>query len=600
MAPVVMVCSSLFFSCSKILDKEPEVTLVSTQVYRNVFDADAAIIGLYGKLMGLAKQYVVLNELRADLMDVTTNADVYLQEINTHSVSANNPYADPRPFYAVINDCNDILKNFNIMRRQQKFKELEYQQRYSDVGTLRSWLYLQLGIHFGQVPYVTDPLETVDAVKDQSKYPLLPFRNLLDSLIAFTEALPFKNPYPAGTNLAITVDASNTQSFFIEKNSFMGDLYLWKGSYDQTAYKKAATYYRRLMESTGYNLSAGSEQFYQQYKMPFANVTNNNDLAVGYIRFHELDVNLLVENNSQGWRSMFSRGQDALWNQEWIWVLPFNSNFNPVNPFIDLFSNNGGSYLVKPSQPAIDNWNNQVQWLPGPPTYPYPATAAGLPFDARGRFTWKMLGGQPVIMKYLYNYFNGTTLIPINTLQRNGQWFLNRAAAVHLHFAEAANRDGINGDGKHRLAYALVNRGIGAAFPVLGGATDVTPFQNTMSFEDPYKFDARQGDAPRFRSDWYRNTGIRGRANLLADSLYAGNDSTTSIENMIVNEGALELAYEGYRWPDLLRMAIRTNSADSLANKIYRKLYYDGNPNAAAVKAKLMNKSNWYLPFKFK
>lgn len=142
---IVITCSAIGTSCKKMLEREPEVTLTSTQVYRNVFDADAAVIGVYGKLMGLAKQYVILNELRADLMEVTDNADEYLKQINTHNVSVNNPYANPRPFYAVINDCNDVLKNFNIMREQKKFKEVEYQQRYSDLGALRSWLYLQVG-----------------------------------------------------------------------------------------------------------------------------------------------------------------------------------------------------------------------------------------------------------------------------------------------------------------------------------------------------------------------------------------------------------------------------------------------------------------------
>ena len=132
---VILPC--LFFSCKKILDKQPESSLAADQVYRNVFDADAAITGIYGKLMGLAKQYVILNELRADLMDVTDNADADLREISNHSVSANNPYADPGPFYSLINNCNDVLKNFNIMLAQKKFKDIEYQQRYSDVGAIR-------------------------------------------------------------------------------------------------------------------------------------------------------------------------------------------------------------------------------------------------------------------------------------------------------------------------------------------------------------------------------------------------------------------------------------------------------------------------------
>jgi starch-binding outer membrane protein, SusD/RagB family len=577
---VLVVCSVSLFSCKKTFDLEPETTLSSTQVYRDVFDADAAVVGIYGKLEGLAKQYVVLNELRADLMEVTNNADPYLREINTHNVSANNPYASPRPFFELINDCNDVLYNFNIMLQQNKFKQAEYDQRYSDIGSLRSWLYLQLGIHFGQVPYVTDPLTNIDAVRDQSKYPLIPFNQLLDSLIAFTEPLPYKLPYPTTSSLVITTDASNTQRFFIEKNAFLGDLYLWKGNYN-----KAASYYRVVMEGTGYTLSS---PFYD-FKIRWADVVTNNDLAVGYTRFREMDERTLVDNNSQGWRSMFARPQDATWRWEWLWVLPFNSNFSPQNPFIDLFSNRGGSYLVKPSQQAIDNWNSQTQ-------------ANGFPYDARGRLTYKILDGQPVIMKYLYNYLGESTLVPTNPLLRNGQWFLNRAGAVHLHYAEAANRDNHS-----RIAFAIAFNGISANYPAPSGATDVTNYQNTLNEPYPYNFDARFGDAPSYRGTWHQNVGLRGRARLNTDTIPANisrTDSINLIEPRILNEGALELAYEGYRWPDLLRIALRRlNDPGSdpafLANKIYDKLRKDGDPAAADVRTKLLNKDNWYLPFKW-
>src|SRR4051794_13989791 len=230
--PYLLTCIVLAagsFSCRKALDIEPETRLSSNQVYRNVFDADAAVIGIYGKLMGLARQYEVLNELRGDLMNVTDNADADLRDINNHSATASNPYADPRPFYSLINNCNDALKNFTIMLQQNKFKQDEFNQRYSDVGAVRSWLYLQLGIHFGQVPYVTDPLESIEQVQDQSKYPVLPFNQLLDSLISFTQSLPYLLPYPPGSSQLITVDANNTSRFFLDKNSVLGDLNLWRG-----------------------------------------------------------------------------------------------------------------------------------------------------------------------------------------------------------------------------------------------------------------------------------------------------------------------------------------------------------------------------------
>jgi starch-binding outer membrane protein, SusD/RagB family len=334
------------------------------------------------------------------------------------------------------------------------------------------------------------------------------------------------------------------------------------------------------MEQTGYFIPGGGEDFFNAHRVRFADVVSNNDLSVGYTRFREMDMNELVESNTQGWRSMFARGQDVIWRWEWLWVLPFNSNFNPVNPFIDLFSNRGGSYLVKPSQAAMDKWNSQLQ-------------SNGFPFDARGNFTWKSLNGQPVITKYLYNYLDGSTLLPNNPLAKPGQWFLNRAAAVHLHFAEAANRDGRN-----RLALAIMDHGIPSVNPVPSGTTDVTNYAHTMYDAPPYDFDGRMGDFPRFRADWHRSAGIRGRARLTSVAVVG--DSTTSIENSIIEESALELAYEGYRWPDLLRVALRRSDPAFLADKIYDKLQKDGNPQAAAVRAKLMNKDNWYLPFKFK
>ncbi|MBO9200496.1 MULTISPECIES: hypothetical protein [Niastella] len=75
--------------------------------------------------------------------------------------------------------------------------------------------------------------------------------------------------------------------------------------------------------------------------------------------------------------------------------------------------------------------------------------------------------------------------------------------------------------------------------------------------------------------------------------------STLFIEDQVISEAGLELAYEGRRWPDLLRIALRRNDPAFLADKIYNKLAAEHNPAAADVRARLMNKDNWYLPFKW-
>lgn len=559
-------------SCQNYVEVEPQDKLNSDQVYRDVFDADAAVVGIYGKFMGLAEKHVILNELRADLLSPTMNAGLDLQELNEHSTSINNPYANPKDFYEVINLCNDVLKNFKAMVADNRMNVDEFNERYSDIGTLRSWIYLQLGIHYGQVPYITEPIEDIDDILNLNQYTRIPFNQLIDELVNFTESLPYTATYSAGSSLIINVDGYNTAKFFINKECVLGDLQLWKGNY-----LEAASHYKMTMET-----GTGSGDFsvlFDTYRVKYAEVATNNDLAVGYLRFREQDARSLVDNNTQGWRSIFAREKDALWNTEWIWSLPFDSNFAPKNPFIDLFSNQGGKYLVKPSQNAVNLWDNQVQ-------------RNGFPYDARGqKFSYNIINGQPVIMKYLYRYLNSTTKTPIDLFVRDGDWLLYRAAKLHLRYAEAANRDG-----EHRLANALLNFGLQAEYTV-DGETDVTNIEQTK-LPFPYNFDARQGDFPYYRGDWHRNGGVRGRAYVQRAEVVG--DSLISIENNLIKEAALELAFEGDRWGDLVRIALRRNDPAFLADKIYDKLVKEGNPKAEEVRTRLMDTANWYLPFNWK
>lgn len=590
----VLAGSLALSSCKKIFDIEPESGLAKEQTYRNVFDADAAVLGVYGKLLKLAKPYVLLNELRADLMSPTVNADQYLRQLSNHNVTEDNPYIDPAPFYEVILNCNDVMKNFNIMLAEKKMKQNEYNERYADVASVRTWVYLQLGIHFSKdakgavgIPYITDPLATIQDVKDESKYQWLPFRQLLAELIKTMESLPTLEMYNSSASLMTTVDQYRTEKFFIMKKVLLGDLYLWNAAYDPSSYNKAAVAYRQIIS---YYDDKGNENTKKNYYkiIGVIAVENGNQLAVQYVRYRESDLNALYESNTEGWRSMFSRGKlsyDQQFDWEWIWHLPFSSSFEPKNPFIDLFSNVGGSYLVQPSQQAMDNWNSQTQ-------------KNGVPFDARGRFTYKTIAGQPVIMKYLYYSIDGSSFLPtINTTTRTGEWWLYRAASVWQHFAEAANRDGYP-----KLGFAVVNQGIRSTYDLnpKNPPYDYDIIQNTLSLPNPYKFDARSLESsagyPQTRANDREIAGLRGRAYLPSRQLVG--DSTIAVENMLVDESALELAYEGQRWADLLRVAIRRDDPAYIASRVGDKLRKDGG-NAGAAQGKLMARE-YYLPFRWK
>jgi hypothetical protein len=146
----------------------------------------------------------------------------------------------------------------------------------------------------------------------------------------------------------------------------------------------------------------------------------------------------------------------------------------------------------------------------------------------------------------------------------------------------------------------LLNSGITGAFPAPG--SDVTNFHNTLYESFPFNFDARNSGStgvPFYRADWYRNIGIRARANLV-DITVPASDSLLNIETNLIKETALENAFEGTRWPDLLRIAIRRNDPSFVADRVFNKLIRSGVSSgaASAARAKLLAR-DWYLPFKW-
>ena len=66
------------------------------------------------------------------------------------------------------------------------------------------------------------------------------------------------------------------------------------------------------------------------------------------------------------------------------------------------------------------------------------------------------------------------------------------------------------------------------------------------------------------------------------------------VEDLIINEMALEGSFEGYRFYDLMRVALRRNDPAYLANPIARR----GGETNATLQALLMDQKNWYLPLR--
>lgn len=560
---------SLITAC-EFMDPDPGEVVTEENMYRDKNDANAIVKGIYGKFITLAEQYVVLNELRADLMDVTPNAHYFLQEINLHKTpGSDNPYADPVPFYELINQCNDALANFTRMRDDLKLLQDDYNQRYADIGALRSLIYLNLVIHFGEVPYITKPIASVESISQlKEEAPVLGIEAMVDSLVSFMETLPTYERY-TDPEMKTSIDGYQMEVLFIDKKFFMGDLYLWDEQYNM-----AATMYKQVMDT-----DIGLDE-YDTYKVPITydpyNVDNYNSQ---YYRYRDYDINSALNH----WPWMFSTNeQDRDYLFEWIWVMEFDEIYSPANPFFTLFSKSQGEYMLKPSQSIIDLWDAQVQ-------------SNGFVGDFRGKtgsYEVDPSGANPEITKYTAEF---DILEPFD---KSGKFMLQRSALLHLRFSEAANRDD-----HHLLAYHLVNNGIIGYKPIpdtMFYAGAVVENFNRTGEPFPYDFDGLKSEAyhnpPGVRGDYYRNGGIRGRVYLNNIEIPDGEDSLAFIENMIIDETALELAFEGNRWGDLVRLSIRQNDPSILADRIYEKLVKGNHPEANEIHAKLMSRENWFLP----
>jgi hypothetical protein len=192
-------------------------------------------------------------------------------------------------------------------------------------------------------------------------------------------------------------------------------------------------------------------------------------------------------------------------------------------------------YLIKPTSVLIDLYKKQISQN-GQPT--------GDVYRGLG-VTYDVVDEHNVIHKYLID----------DAVPASSDIIINRVSDVHLLLAEALNLAG-----EHKDALDLVNA-------------------NNSQF-DLY---------------WRRGNGIRERVYLQNHSIPAGiTDSTTYVEDLIMEERAMELAYEGKRWFDLMRVARRRGN-DYLANKVAAK--FSDPAVADQVRNLLMDEKNWYLPF---
>ncbi|MEL0653202.1 RagB/SusD family nutrient uptake outer membrane protein [Algibacter sp. TI.3.09] len=511
---------TLLTSCESLLEVEPEeVLLAEDYLGDDQIDARSALFGVLSQLQGVVGQYVVLGELRADLVNVNANSIDELQEVNNHNISEDNSYADLTTMFSIINNCNFALEGIDTDAYENQLLD-----DYASILRIRTWAQMQILINYGKLPYITKPIRTSDELDDT--YPLLSVDQALDQLISnLAEVEGVENVTKYAGSLGFSIF-----DMIPDQDILLGDLHLWKGNNALAATRYKAFLDKEALQGVLYLSGSNS-----------VTVTKSGESYSSVSR----------------WLNIFG---ETVRTSEVINYVGFSEQYRqPNNSFTVVTDQLSASLSI------IYNWADQSVGFEGEPKIEGIDTRVSSSVDAFSDLL--------PIKKYQYDYFT---------------W--NRAAKVYLRYAEA-----INYAGHPEQALAILNG--------IFNNPDVDPvdapiFENAeayLNFDINTYYATNSSDEP---ISGY--LGVRGRVGMAPVGVDIDVTSASAIEQvgaLILNEAALELAFEGNRWEDLVRFSRRSNDPTILANAVANKFVTAGESGAAAtVGQKLLNPENWYLP----
>lgn len=552
-------------------------------------DSVHSVVGILKQMRKLGDRYIILGELRADLLEVTKiNTDKDLENIYKLNFKADdeNPYLTTKEYYDVINLCNYFI----VRADTANVKVLA--QEFAVVKAIRAWTYMQLALNYGNVEYIEEPILEV---KDQQKdYPIYNMERLARELIE--DLKPYEaiigDLYPKYPDYASSPDLNilgqRIHYSFLPISFILGDLHLWIRDY-----KGAAYYYHNLI-SGKFNRAQPVDSRVPYLTAIYGNRWSNNpdinpSISSGVGVTSKTGVYV---SSGSSWGNIFTVLQNEVFS-----VIGDQSATAATDMKIQLMTStpmNGSygeyTYKVRPSTRAVNNWD-EVDYI-------YTPTSGANPKDTIVKGDLRGLPNKYDITTgvndfNIFSYYKSySTLISdtvylITKYKKNNYAFLYRNTTLLLRYAEALNRDG-----KPSLALAVLKYGL---------------TEETIS--DPLKVD--QNEVPSIRPSYldfsYMNSAqsvmmvgvhARGAGNVPRNEKYGFAEDWTFerkvnyVDSLIINELALETAFEGNRFHDLMRFELLTNKRGLVAE------YVDASKNDPAVKNKLLQR-DWFLPYKF-
>jgi len=606
---LLLMLTALLSSCEEFFHPDQDLIIMEDDFHKNWNEYRSAEMGLYSLQQKLVEQLLVLGELRGDLLEITPYANKDLEEVYNFAITPGNRYASPNNFYILIAAANNLLRKLESAHPEvldHSIPVTSYDRLYGEALCMRAWAYFNAVKIFREIPYIWPSLTSADEINEyihtpQTYYDVSDIVYSMDGYNNDTLSNDTIILEKAYVDMGMVIDTFTTQlsekikEVGVIHNIDNGDL-----TWDVTVWNRNA--YRSLMgEMHLYNSNLSAAISF------FNPILYNYESETSFIKYG-LDGKL----SNEKWISIFE-GIDVY---EHILTLQFDKTYQQQHSLQFLFSTlPPNRYMLKPTRIAIENW--ETIWSEtdirekANPNQAYMAQL-GIPGDFfRGHgisyaYMWdgRMMTEEDVRLMLYYksigNYRDVDNIIEgVDTVvykytigkdnfDHDANFILYRASSIHLYAAEiyAYWLHDVTGQG---ILNTNMNKGLSL---LNNGAYKDPPDGSQLGVRGRVGF-GRADDAVYVENLIYQHDPFTNEiigyldytANLPGKQAY--------LQDQIITERARELAFEGHRFYDLMRVANRRGDPSYLADKVAAKF---SGTKAEEIRQHLMNEDNWYLP----